>query len=105
MQRRTSSDAGASEYGLATFVRRTITVAEAGQAPLMPSDPGSAFVWEGWESVLERPLQYCRLQVAGRELRVANVHGTPAPPHKRDTPERIEQSRRIAHFLASGPRT
>jgi endonuclease/exonuclease/phosphatase (EEP) superfamily protein YafD len=78
-------------------------VIEGGHVPLLPSDPGPAFSWEGWENLAVRPLQYCHLLAGRQELVVANFHGTPDPPHKLDTPERIEQSRQILDVLADGP--
>ncbi|HSW99183.1 MAG TPA: endonuclease/exonuclease/phosphatase family protein [Candidatus Saccharimonadales bacterium] len=50
--------------------------------------------------------QYVHCEVGGRELHLCNVHGLPLPGHKRDTPERLAQSRGFLDFMAGkrGPR-
>ena len=50
--------------------------------------------------------QYLHCTVGGRELHLCNVHGLPLPGHKRDTPERLAQSRGLIEFMdgKTGPR-
>ena len=89
------------EMGLAMFVRPPLTVQNEGVLPLYRT-PGS------WEreldfSTLPHILQYARVACSGAPLTIASVHGISRPGTKRDTPERLEQSRRIVRFLEKEP--
>jgi endonuclease/exonuclease/phosphatase family metal-dependent hydrolase len=81
--------------GLATLTRRTRAVLDRGVVPLQRE------VYRTDRGVLElaRCFQYTTLDVAGRPLRVVNVHGVAEPGDKLDTAERLGQSRAVLEFL------
>ncbi len=87
---------------LAVFVRRTIPVKTVGDfvvyVPPAPKETGS-FV------LSSRKMQHVTVDLGGRELLIANFHGLWNGGPKTDTPERLEQSRRVKEFLArhAGP--
>ncbi|MFH1193064.1 MAG: endonuclease/exonuclease/phosphatase family protein [Candidatus Jorgensenbacteria bacterium] len=82
--------------GLAIFVRKTAAVADFGSffayGARSEFDPNDVKKMPG-------TVQYARLSAGGREYTIANFHGLAVWP-KTDTPERLEQSRTIANFLA-----
>lgn len=83
-----------ASLGQAAFVRKTIEV----------ESEGGVFVYRERNSGLDltnipASLQYLRFAVNNKRFTVCNFHGLAFPGHKLDTPERIEQSRRIRNFL------
>lgn len=82
----------------AVFVRRTVPIL-ATAAPIVYAP--STVVHDGHMVFSPRKLQVLTLEIDGRELHVANLHGGWNAGPKTDTPERLEQSRRIIGFLAS----
>jgi len=60
--------------------------------PAQPKETGSAVF-------SARKLQYITLDLNGREVLIANYHGLWNNGPKTDTPERIDQSKRIKQFL------
>lgn len=86
-------------HGKAIFVRDTISLDGTGEMFIYkeqvvgPQDiPDNSF---------PANLQYVRFRRNDKIYTIANVHGIAYPGHKRDTPDRLEQSRRIAAFLAA----
>lgn len=81
-------------YGLATFVRKTITVQSFGSVPVYP---GRESVGRGHPRIV----QYARMRHNGKDLTIANFHGLVLddPDPKMDSPERLEQSRKVREFL------
>jgi endonuclease/exonuclease/phosphatase family metal-dependent hydrolase len=81
---------------LAVFVRRGVLVRAVGDfvvyVPPAPKEDGS-FV------LSSRKLQHLTIDLGGRELLIANFHGLWNGGPKTDTPERLEQSRRVREFL------
>lgn len=81
-------------WGQATFVRKGMTV----------SDSGSITIHEGDEAHRDEfdyrcVLQYVTLEIEERTLSICNVHGTPRPGTKLDTPARLLQSERVKAYL------
>lgn len=80
-------------YGLAIFVRKTISVNSSGAVTVFPGrDRGYGH---------PRIIQFIRFQLDGKNVTLANFHGLvlhPGDP-KDDTPERLGQSRAIREFL------
>lgn len=88
----TPSPNGRTQYGLATFVRRTLPITAShdfylgnGYNTYLPGDYSTL----GCKALL------VTVHVKGLPLTVVNLHGLSEPGSKRDTPERLEQSRRI----------
>lgn len=84
---------------LTMFVRKTLKVGGSGSAVLVPEKGG--FKMQGSKML------YVELALGARKLVVSTVHGLWIPPdlitpkqHYLDTPERIEQSRRILKVLS-----
>jgi hypothetical protein len=84
--------------GQAVFVKK----------PLVPESKGQVFTHEGapepesWDETAS-DFVYVRLPFKGKTLTVMNFHGIAFPAEKLDTPVRLEQSRRIAEFVAGEP--
>ncbi len=83
------------EWGLAAFVKKSVTVDEM----------GVVFVHKHMDSMVGRDgktigrnLQFIKLMVAGKRVNVLNVHGIWTGDGKDDTAERLEQSRKIIEF-------
>lgn len=87
---------------LAVFVRRTVPVKEIADfvvyQPPQPREHGSVVF-------SSRKLQTVTVEFGGRDLLVANFHGLWNGGPKTDTPERLEQSRRVKESLGkhAGP--
>lgn len=47
--------------------------------------------------------QYVRLLVKGKIITICNIHGIPLPGHKKDTDDRLSQSRIVMDFLSKEP--
>jgi len=86
-----------ARWGLATFVRQNISVA----------DGGKFFVYRTFNSMdkedpqtIPRCVQYFHVQKDGASMTVCNFHGLyNATINKLDNPDRLEQSRKIRAFL------
>ncbi|MEK7549850.1 MAG: endonuclease/exonuclease/phosphatase family protein [Patescibacteria group bacterium] len=80
-------------YGQAIFIRKNITIEEE----------GDVFIFENnnpeQRGIHSRNLQYIRLNISGKPTLIANVHGLWNGQGKTDTPDRLEQSRKISEFL------
>jgi hypothetical protein len=81
--------------GQAIFVRDTLPVFSEGQVFTRGERNSSP---EGWERV-PTALCYVRVPFRGAELTAVSFHDIPFPGDKLDTPERLEQSRRIVEFV------
>ncbi len=85
-------------FGLAVFVKKTLQI-EA---------EGDLFVYRTRNSVqgtdnatIGRNLQYIQFRLNGKQFTVVNLHGLWNGKGKTDSPERMEQSRKIQAFLQS----
>jgi exonuclease III len=85
-----------NEYGLAGFIRKEITVNET----------ADIFVFRWKDSLVGRDgttlsnnMQYFKITHDNKDYTVANLHGLWNGKGKTDTEERLEQSRKIKHFL------
>ncbi len=81
--------------GQATFTRKSHSVDSA----------DSVFVYRERNKGEDRytipsNFEYTRLSFGGKAFTIANIHGIPYPGSKIDTPERLEQSRRINEFFS-----
>ena len=81
-------------WGQAMFIREGAQILEDGGAMIHPGDPEYRHEFD-----YRHVLQYARLKTREGTLTVCNVHATPRPGNKLDTPERIEQSERIRSLL------
>lgn len=81
-------------WGQATFVRDDIQILEDGAIMVHPGDPRFREEFD-----YRHILQHIRLQTDAGPLTVCNVHATPRPGSKVDTPERLKQSKRIRALL------
>ncbi len=84
------------QFGLATFVRKSVVVRGHGEALVLQDELASA---DGTPAATMHHLQYGRLAFGGRELLIGNFHGTPNPGTKLDTDARLDQSRRLLEIL------
>lgn len=90
--------ARAEDIGLAIFVRKTIEVEKE----------GDIFVYR-WRDAMEhnnartmgRNMQYVQFSYKKKNYAVANLHGLWNGAGKTDTPDRIEQSKKVKTFLDS----
>lgn len=85
-------------WGLTVFVKKNLTVKSV----------GDFFVFGERNSLVEnslqtlpRNVQYINLKVDNKNLVICNVHGIWSPGSKIDTPQRIEQSKKIKEFLST----
>lgn len=86
-------------YGHAIFIRKGITVKEEGDIIIHGHE--GADVFSGGEGH-SRNLQYVNIELLNdQKLAIANVHGLWNGQGKTDTPERLEQSRKIKDFMDS----
>jgi hypothetical protein len=83
-------------FGLAIFVRKTLSLDAVGEY----------FVHRQRNSIrgtdnatIGRNLQYIQFHLAGKPVTVANMHGLWNGKGKTDSPERLEQSRKVKGFL------
>lgn len=83
-------------YGLASFIKKTIKV----------EDEGELFVFkhQGHENPISvgnhaRNIQYLNLQMPKGTITIINFHGLWNGQGKTDTPDRLEQSQKIANFI------
>lgn len=83
------------DQGLATFVRKEVPVLSSGTVFTRGARDSAQSEWyEDYPSAFG----YIRVLFKGKTLSVLNFYGFPIPGHKLDTPERLEQSRRIVEF-------
>lgn len=86
---------GAS-YGLATFVKKNIKIAEVGDVLLYKNedfDPDDDF------SDHDRKLQWLKILHDDKDIIIMNVHGHWTGKSKEDNPARIQQSKEITSLL------
>ncbi|MFZ1987554.1 MAG: endonuclease/exonuclease/phosphatase family protein [Minisyncoccia bacterium] len=83
----------ADYYGLAIFVRKEISLDEEGDLLIFENE----FPEERGKH--SRNLQYIRFSINGKPTLLANVHGLWNGMGKTDTPDRLEQSKRIQNFV------
>ncbi len=72
----------------------------------MRADKESEKIQKGQSFSLGSRLQWVKVNHGDRRITIANVHGIWHPSGKHDTPERVQQSKKISRFLRSrqGPR-
>lgn len=89
-------------YGLAMFVKKSMEVLESGEVFVHKH---KEFVPEGDVGLHARNVQYVTVTYGGRPFSVLNFHGLWNGQGKSDTPDRLEQSKRIVDFTKklSGP--
>jgi endonuclease/exonuclease/phosphatase family metal-dependent hydrolase len=82
-------------FGQAMFIRKNIQV----------ESEGFVFAYRGRNTLrgndyptMGAGFQFAELALDGKKLTVASVHGQAFPADKKDTPERIEQSKKIKDF-------
>ncbi len=84
-----------NEFGLATFIRTTIPVAEVGER--------FVYRWKnaninGDAKTLGKNIQYTKIDQEGSGYTIINFHGLWIGIHKDDTSDRLSQSRKIYDF-------
>jgi endonuclease/exonuclease/phosphatase family metal-dependent hydrolase len=84
-------------YGLATFVRKDITVRDEGEI--------FVFKYQGYENPASmgnhaRNIQYLNIETKSGPLTIINFHGLWNGFGKTDSPDRILQSQKIAAFIS-----
>lgn len=87
---------GRSQFGLATFVRKTLPIIESSDFFLC--NGYNTYVQDDYATLGHNALAVS-MAVGGTELTVCNVHGFSEPGDKRDTPARLAQSQKIIDFL------
>ena len=87
-------------YGLATFVKRGVSIADHGDLMVYATRNGKD-VKTG--VTVPRNLQYLRLNISGKQLTIANLHGLWNGGGKGDDNDRLEQSRLTVDFLNGEP--
>ncbi len=82
-------------YGQAMFVKKDVRVEEEGDLFIFqnPNPEG--------RGLHSRNMQYIRVSVAGKPTLIGNVHGLWNGQGKGDSPDRLEQSRRIQKFVSN----
>ncbi len=88
------------DYGLMTLISKTLEVIDSGDV-FVHRERG--YVPEGNLGLHARNLQFVTIDRPSRPLSVMNFHGLWNGQGKRDSEERIEQSRRILEFLEGRP--
>ncbi len=90
-----------NKQGLAVFLKKDIEVKNHGE--LFVYNPPDMSISDSNPHTLWRNLQYLECNMDDKEFIVANFHGLfdiATKSHKDDTPDRIEQSRRIKVWLS-----
>lgn len=92
-----------TEMGQAIFVKNNIQVLKSDAYPIFGNYHDTI---KPDFSNIPRGLQHVQLDVAGKSLHIFNYHGIPKPGDKLDSPERLEQSRKIITVLKNitGPK-
>ncbi|TSC87371.1 MAG: hypothetical protein G01um10147_692 [Microgenomates group bacterium Gr01-1014_7] len=85
-------------WGLALFVKKSFIVKSSGD--FFVFGKRNSFV-KGNLTTVPRNIQYINLEVDSKKLLVCNVHGIWIKGSKKDSPSRIEQSKRIKAFLTT----
>lgn len=89
----------ATTIGVSIFTKKGIEIKSKGKVHVQGDASGLRH-----DDRLGAPhyLQYVRFEHDKKPYTLANMHGTAHPGSKLDTPERLEQSKRIVDFLAKG---
>ncbi len=83
-------------YGIATFVRKSLVVQASGDITIYDNPE-----YSGQGGNHNRKAFWVEVDYGGRAISVLNVHGLWNGNGKTDTPDRIEQSKRIRNFMDS----
>lgn len=83
-------------YGIATFIKRDILIKASGDITIYDNPE-----YDGEGNNHSRKALWHEIGVGEKQLSVLNVHGLWNGKGKTDTPERIEQSKRIRDFMDS----
>jgi len=83
-------------YGLASFVRKNLLVLSHGEIDIYQNPEH-----DGRGASHSRKALWLNMQIKNTKLSIINVHGLWNGQGKIDTPERIEQSKRIRSFMDS----
>jgi len=84
-------------YGIGVFIKNEIKILDSGSTSIH-ENPG----YSGWGPTHSRKMQWAKLCLKNdNELMILNVHGLWNGEGKTDTPERINQSRKIKEFMNS----
>ena len=87
--------------GLALFIRKNISVNEFGEVFVYKTaKERDEYINHDDDGNHPRNVQYVVLEKNGNKFVIANFHGLWTGTGKEDTPERIEQSKKIAEFLS-----
>jgi endonuclease/exonuclease/phosphatase family metal-dependent hydrolase len=84
------------EWGLAAFVKKTITIEESGNRFVFRS--ADAMIGKDW-STIGRTLQYVKMIADGKKYTAVNLHGLWVKDSKSDTEDRIQQSQKVIDFI------
>ena len=88
-----------ASYGIAMFVRKAINISDSGFREIFKADekldlkPGIV--------LCNRLLQFVTLPYKDAELTIYNLHGLYTGGGKNDTPDRLEQSKRVRDFMST----
>ncbi len=85
-------------FGLAIFARKTLQIEEEGDLFVHRAKNS---VQETDNATIGRNLQFVQFRRNGKQFTVVNLHGLWSGKGKTDSPERMEQSRKIRVFLQS----
>ena len=91
------------KFGIAILVKNSIKIKSKGQVEIY--DDHTSILNPDFSN-LPVYFQYIELEINGKSYTICNFHGIPKPADKLDSPERINQSKKILDFLTSriGPR-
>lgn len=92
--------AESDEWGLALFAKKTLSIQEHGD--IFVYGKKNSMVRKD-ASTLGKNLQYLKISYGDKNYTIMNFHGLWNGRGKRDTPERIEQSKRIIDFIKTLP--
>lgn len=83
-------------YGIGIFIKKRINILEEGEIIIHSNKTSAEGIIDGHHS---RNLQWIKFENNGVLLSIVNVHGLWNGKGKTDTPERLEQSRKIKDFM------
>lgn len=83
-------------FGLATFVKDGVEVIKEGDIFVYRSKDSAV---EGDNATLGRNMQYVHVMTEGKPVLISNMHGLWNGKGKTDSPDRLEQSRKVKTFL------
>jgi len=88
------------DFGKATFIREPLEIDSTGEVNVV----GNILTFKP-EDLLTIPSNfiYTQIHFGDLMLSICNAHGLPFPGSKRDTPDRLEQSRELIEFLNKFP--